>query len=188
MIECLGKPPSAFALYKDRKRKEGEHGVTTACTTTESFTDKRHHIITDTPELTDVSKNMTTGALHVDTVPIMIPADGNSTTAIAKDNHKASGIQGWIRQHPRSINLLGVKQTRIGANKMDCDTGGYKQERYNETPNDVRSMSTKIGWNEFFTKVKDVITDLVNRLQTKGLCPTVMKRCQRPQGRSRIQQ
>ena len=62
---------------------------------------------------------------------------------------------------------------------MDCDTAGYAQERYNETPNEVKSMSIKIDWKELFANVKDLITDLVNRLQTKGLCLTVMKRCRR---------
>ena len=45
---------------------------------------------------------------------IMVPADGNFTTAIAKGNHKAGEIQGQTRQHSRLINLLGVKQT------LDC--------------------------------------------------------------------
>merc|ERR1712061_422047 len=58
---------------------------------------------------------------------IMVPADGNFTTAIARGNHKAGEIQGQTRQHSRLINLLGVKQICIGVNKMDCDTAGYKQ-------------------------------------------------------------
>lgn len=28
------------------------------------------------------------------------------------------------------INLLGVRQIIIGINKMDCDTAGYSQSRY----------------------------------------------------------
>ena len=49
---------------------------------------------------------------------IMVPADGNFTTAIAKGNHKAGEIQGQTRQHSRLINLLGVKQICIGVNKI----------------------------------------------------------------------
>ena len=85
--------------------------MTIACTTKEFFTDKRHYTIIDKPELRDLIKNMTTSTLQVDMVLIMVPASGNSTTAIAKDNHKAGEFQGWIREYSRSINLLEVKQT-----------------------------------------------------------------------------
>ena len=72
---------------------------------------------------------MITGASQADVALIMVPADGNFTTAIAKGNHKAGEIQGQTRQHSRLINLLGVKQICIGVNKMDCDTAAYKQSR-----------------------------------------------------------
>merc|ERR1711991_687804 len=81
---------------------------------------------------------------------IMVPADGNFTTAIAKGNHKAGEIQGQTRQHSRLINLLGVKQICIGVNKMDCDTAGYKQERYDEISNEMKSMLIKVGWKKDF--------------------------------------
>merc|ERR1719420_687962 len=71
---------------------------------------------------------MITGASQADVALIMVPADGNFTTAIAKGNHKAGEIQGQTRQHSRLINLLGVKQICIGVNKMDCDTAGYKKD------------------------------------------------------------
>ena len=74
----------------------------------------------------------------------------NFTTAIAKGNRKAVEIQGMIRRHSRLINLLGVKQICIGVNKMDCDTAGYKQERYDEISNEMRSMLIKVGWKKDF--------------------------------------
>ena len=77
----------------------------------------------------DFIKNMITGASQADVALIMVPADGNFTTAIAKGNHKAGEIQGQTRHHSRLINLLGVKLICIGVNKMDCDTAGYKQAR-----------------------------------------------------------
>merc|ERR1712160_78543 len=61
-------------------------------------------------------------------------------------NHKAGEIQGQTRQHSRLINLLGVKQIAIGVNKMDCDTAGYKQSRYDEIANEMKSMLVKDGW------------------------------------------
>merc|ERR1712196_614483 len=68
-----------------------------------------------------------------------VPADGNFTTAIARGNHKAGEIQGQTRQHARLINLLGVKQIVIGVNKMDCDTAGYKKDRYDEISAEMAS-------------------------------------------------
>merc|ERR1712135_87824 len=98
----------------------------------------------------DFIKNMITGASQADVALIMVPADGNFTTAIAKGNHKAGEIQGQTRQHSRLINLLGVKQICIGVNKMDCDTAGYKQERYDEISNEMKSMLIKVGWKKDF--------------------------------------
>ena len=66
------------------------------------------------------------------------------------------------------MNLLGGKQTRVGGSKMDCDAEGYKHEGYDETSNEVKSMQNKVGWKGFFAKVKYLITDLLNRLQTKA--------------------
>merc|ERR1719420_1370459 len=93
---------------------------------------------------------MITGASQADVALIMVPADGNFTTAIAKGNHKAGEIQGQTRQHSRLINLLGVKQICIGVNKMDCDTAGYKKERYEEIANEMKSMLIKVGWKKDF--------------------------------------
>ena len=73
----------------------------------------------------------------------MVPADGNFTTAIAKGNHKAGEIQGQTRQHSRLINILGVKQICFGLNKMDRDTAGYKQKRYDEIPNELIKAGLK---------------------------------------------
>merc|ERR1712064_82602 len=65
-------------------------------------------------------------------------------------NHKAGEIQGQTRQHSRLINLLGVKQICVGVNKMDCDTAGYKQARYDEIANEMKSMLVKVGWKKDF--------------------------------------
>merc|ERR1711920_212804 len=100
----------------------------------------------------DFIKNMITGASQADVAMIMVPADGNFTTAIQRGNHKAGEIQGQTRQHSRLINLLGVKQIIIGINKMDCDTAGYKKERYDEIANEMRNMLTKVGWKKDFVE------------------------------------
>jgi elongation factor 1-alpha len=80
----------------------------------------------------------------------MVPADGNFTTAIQKGDAKAGEIHGQTRQHARILNLLGVKQLIIGINKMDCDTAGYKEERYNEIRDEMRNMLIRVGWKKDF--------------------------------------
>merc|ERR1711975_122787 len=127
-----------------------ERGVTIACTTKEFYTEKWHYTIIDAPGHRDFIKNMITGASQADCSLIMVPADGNFTTAIAKCNHKAGEIQGQTRQHARLINLLGVKQICIGVNKMDCDVAGYKQARYDEIGNEMKSTLIKVGWKKDF--------------------------------------
>merc|ERR1712088_112375 len=146
--ERLGKGSFAFAFYMDRQKEERERGVTIACTTKEFYTEKWHYTIIDAPGHRDFIKNMITGASQADVALIMVPADGNFTTAIAKGNHKAGEIQGQTRQHSRLINLLGVKQIAIGVNKMDCDTAAYKQSRYDEIANEMKNMLVKVGWRK----------------------------------------
>jgi elongation factor 1-alpha len=82
----------------------------------------------------------------------MVPADGNFTTAIQTGNHKAGEVQGQTRQHARLINLLGVKQLVVGVNKMDCATAGYKQARYEEIRNEMKSMLVKVGWKKDYVE------------------------------------
>ena len=94
--ECSRMPSftllSAFDM--DRQKKEREHGVTTVHTQEEFRTDKRHHTIIIASEYQDFTKNMTTNTLQVHVAFIMTTADGNSTVAIVKNNHKAVEIQG----------------------------------------------------------------------------------------------
>jgi len=160
--ERLGKASFAFAFFMDRQKEERERGVTIACTTKEFYTDKWHYTIIDAPGHRDFIKNMITGASQADVALIMVPCDGNFTTAIARGNHKAGEIQGQTRQHARLINLLGVKQICVGCNKMDCDTAGYKQSRYEEVSNEMKSMLVKVGWK------KDVVEKQIPYLPISG--------------------
>ena len=88
---------------------------------------------------------MISGAAQADVAVVMVPSDGNFVTAIQRGNHKAGEIQGQTRQHSRLINLLGVKQLIIGVNKMDCDTAGYKKDRYDEISAEMINMLQKVG-------------------------------------------
>jgi len=147
---ALGKSSFAFAFYMDRQKEERERGVTIQCTTKEFYTTKWHYTIIDAPGHRDFIKNMISGAAQADVCLLMVPADGNFTTAIQKGDHKAAEIQGQTRQHARLINLLGVKQLIVGVNKMDSDTAGYKKERYDEIANEMKHMLVRVGWKDSF--------------------------------------
>ena len=94
----LGKSSFAFAFYMDRQKEERERGVTISCTTKEFFTDNFHYTIIDAPGHRDFIKNMISGAAQADVCLLMVPADGNFTTAIQKGDHKANEVQ--VRPHP----------------------------------------------------------------------------------------
>jgi elongation factor 1-alpha len=144
--ERLGKGSFAFAFYMDRQKEERERGVTISCTTKEFFTTTKHYTVIDAPGHRNFIKNMITGASQADVALLMVPADGNFTTAIARGNAKAGEVQGQTRQHALLINLLGVKQLLVGINKMDADLAGYKQTRYNEIKEEMERMLTRVGW------------------------------------------
>jgi len=151
--DALGKSSFAFAFYMDRQKEERARGVTISCTTKEFFTDKWHYTIIDAPGHRDFIKNMISGAAQADVCLLMVPADGNFTTAIQKGDHKAGEIQGQTRQHARLLNLLGVKQLVVGVNKMDTDTAGpYGQARFDEIATEMRDMLVKTGWKPDFVK------------------------------------
>ena len=151
--ETLGKSSFAFAFYMDRAKEERERGVTIACTTKEFFTDRWHYTIIDAPGHRDFIKNMISGAAQADVAVLMVPADGNFTTAIQKGDHKAGEVQGQTRQHARLINLLGVKQIVVGVNKMDCDVAKYSKERYDEIANEMKNTLVKVGLKGFRVRV-----------------------------------
>jgi elongation factor 1-alpha len=150
--KVLGKESFAFAFYMDKSKEERARGVTIACTTKEFYTTSYHYTIVDAPGHRDFIKNMISGASQADVALLMVPSDGNFTAAIARGNHKLGEVQGQTRQHARLINLLGVKQLIVGINKMDCDTAGYKQERYTEIKDEMASMLVKVGWKKEFVK------------------------------------
>lgn len=148
--KALGKDSFAFAFYMDKSKEERARGVTIACTTKEFFTDSYHYTIIDAPGHRDFIKNMITGASQADVGLLMVPADGNFITSIAKGDHKAGQVQGQTRQHARLLNLLGVKQLIVGVNKMDCDVAKYGKERFTEIKNEVTGMLVKVGWKKGF--------------------------------------
>jgi len=146
--ETMGKASFAFAFYMDKSKEERARGVTIACTTKEFYTESYHYTIIDAPGHRDFIKNMISGASQADVAMLMIPADGNFTTALQKGNHKKGQIQGQSRQHAQLIKLLGVKQLIVGINKMDCKNAGYKQTRYDEIAAEAKNVLKKLGWKK----------------------------------------
>jgi elongation factor 1-alpha len=144
----LGKDSFAFAFYMDTQKEEQERGITITCTTKEFFTDKYHYTIVDCPGHRDFIRNMISGASQVDVSLLMVPADGNFATAIAKGDHKSGEVQGQTRQHARLLNLLGVKQIIVCINKMDEKTVNYSKERYEEVRNEMTDMLSKVGYKK----------------------------------------
>merc|ERR1711935_691554 len=145
----IGKGSFAFAFYMDTQKDERERGVTIKCTTKEFFTTDYHYSVIDAPGHRDFIKNMISGAAQADVGILMVPADGNFTTAIQKGDHKQGIVQGQTRQHARLISLLGVKQLIVGVNKMDADLA-----RYNEIRDEMKSMLVKVGWPKGFVEKK----------------------------------
>merc|ERR1711881_455593 len=151
--QALGKLSFAFAFYMDRCKEERARGVTIQCTTKEFFTEKWHYTVIDAPGHRDFIKNMISGAAQADVALLMVPADGNFTTAIQKGNHKQGLVRGQTRQHARLLNLLGVKQVIVGVNKMDSDPAGpYKIERYTEIRDEMKNMMIRVGWKKSFVE------------------------------------
>merc|ERR1712100_310571 len=156
--EKLGKGSFAFAFYMDTQKDERERGVTIKCTTKEFFTDRYHYSIIDAPGHRDFIKNMISGAAQADVGVLMVPADGNFVVAIQKGDHKAGEVQGQTRQHARLINLLGVKQLIVCVNKMDAEPSAcYKQARYDEIKDEMKSMLIKVGWPKPFIEKRTPI-------------------------------
>lgn len=148
----LGKSSFAFAFYMDRQKEERARGVTIVCTTKDFYTETKHFTVLDCPGHRDYISNYLSGASQADAAVLLVPADGNFTTSIAKENHKAGVIQGQSRQHAMLFNLLGIKQLIVGVNKMDADVAKYSQERFKEIRNEVVNMLSKIGWKKDFVK------------------------------------
>jgi elongation factor 1-alpha len=146
----LNKSSFAFAFYMDRQKDERERGVTISCTTKEFFTATKHYTIIDAPGHRDFIKNMITGSSQADVALLLVPADGNFVTSIAKGNIKAGEVQGQTRQHALLVNLLGVKQLIVGVNKMDCDVAKYGIDRFNEIKDEMIGMLAKVGWKKQF--------------------------------------
>jgi len=150
--KTLGKDSFFYAFFLDKQKEERERGITISCATKEFFTPNYHYTIIDAPGHRDFIKNFMSGAASADVGLLLLPADGNFITSLAKGNHREGEVQGQTRQHARLLNLLGIKQLIVGVNKMDSDTAKYSLERFNEVKEEVLNMLGQVGWNKVFIK------------------------------------
>jgi len=146
--ERLGKASFAFAFFMDTQKEERERGVTIACQTKEFYTPNYHYTIIDAPGHKDFIKNMITGASQADVAVVMVPADGNFITSVAKGSHKEGVVQGQTRQHALLLKLLGIKQLIVCVNKMDEKQAGYREERFTEIKTEMQRMLKQVGWTK----------------------------------------
>jgi elongation factor 1-alpha len=150
--QTIGKASFHFAFFLDKQKEERARGITISCATKEFFTPTYHYTIIDAPGHRDFIKNFMSGAASADVGLLLLPADGNFITSIAKGNHKEGEVQGQTRQHARLLNLLGIKQLIVAVNKMDSDSAKYSEERFNEVKEEVGNMLAQVGWNKVFLK------------------------------------
>jgi len=69
---------------------------------------------------------------------------GISGCLLCAGNLHRVGILCQTRQPSWLISLLGEKQTCIGEKKIDCDTAGCTQTRFDESTNEAKSLLVKI--------------------------------------------
>lgn len=150
--EDMGKSSFCYAFFLDKTKEERQRGITIVCTTKEFFTPNYHYTIIDAPGHRDFMKNMISGASQADVAVLMVPADGNFATALAKGDHKAGEIKGQTREHARILNLLGVKQLVVCVNKMDSDVAHYSKERFIEVKDEMINTLIKVGWPKTFVE------------------------------------
>lgn len=144
--EACGKSSFKYAFYTDNSKEERERGITINATVKEFFTDNYHYTILDCPGHRDFMKNMISGSSQADIGVLIVPADGNFATSLAKGDKKAGEVKGQSREHARILNLLGCKQLVVCINKMDEQSAGYRKERYDEIKSEIVNTLTRVGW------------------------------------------
>merc|ERR1711991_836849 len=137
--ERLGKSSFAFAFYMDTQKEERERGVTIACQTKEFYTPKYHYTIIDAPGHKDFVKNMITGASQADVAVVMVPADGNFITAVAKGNHKEERFNEIKTEMQRMLVQVGWTKDEVQKQIPVIPISGWKGDN-------LLNKSEAMGW------------------------------------------
>jgi len=136
----MGKSSFKYAWVLDKLKAERERGITIDIALWKFESNKYVFTIIDAPGHRDFIKNMITGTSQADVAMLVVSSGrGEFETGISET--------GQTREHALLAFTLGVKQMIVCVNKMDSDSVGYSQDRYNEIKEEVSGYLKRIGYN-----------------------------------------
>jgi elongation factor 1-alpha len=132
-------PCTKFAWILDGLKAEREGSKTVDLSLWKLKSSKYDYTIIDTPGHRDYVKNMITGTSQADASLLIIDASiGNFEHGMGKD--------GQTREHALLAYALGVRRMIVCINKMDDDSVGYGEGRYNHVKETVSKCLRKVGY------------------------------------------
>ena len=118
-----------FALLVDGLQAEREQGITIDVAYRFFTTENRKFIVVDAPGHEQYTRNMATGASHVDAAVILIDA--------------RKGVLTQTKRHTYIAHLVGIKQVVLAVNKMDLV--GYSGIQFEAIKEDYLSFAKQVG-------------------------------------------
>jgi len=120
-----------FALLVDGLQAEREQGITIDVAYRFFTTDNRKFIVVDAPGHEQYTRNMATGASHVDAAVILIDA--------------RKGVLTQTKRHTYIAHLVGIKQVILAVNKMDLV--GFSGIQFEAIKQDYLAFAKDVGLN-----------------------------------------
>ena len=120
-----------FSLLVDGLSAEREQGITIDVAYRFFATPRRKFIVADTPGHEQYTRNMATGASHVDLGVVLIDA--------------RKGVLVQTRRHSFILSQLGVKHVVLVVNKIDLI--GYEQEVFDRIAAEYRQFADQLGFS-----------------------------------------
>lgn len=124
-----------LSLFTDGLRAEREQGITIDVAYKYFSTSKRKFIIADVPGHTQYTRNMVTGATHVELAIILIDA--------------CYGVVEQTQRHSLILGLLNIPNIILAINKMDLVN--YDQQIYQSIISEYQVIAKKVGLNKIDT-------------------------------------
>jgi bifunctional enzyme CysN/CysC len=120
-----------FSLLVDGLSAEREQGITIDVAYRFFATPRRKFIVADTPGHEQYTRNMATGASHVDLGVVLVDA--------------RKGLLVQTRRHSFILSQLGVKHVVLVVNKIDLV--GYEQEAFDRIAAEYRQFADQLGFS-----------------------------------------
>jgi elongation factor 1-alpha len=137
--EEMGKGSFKYAWVLDKLKAERERGITIDIALWKFESAMSVFTIIDAPGHRDFIKNMITGTSQADVAILMIASpSGEFESGWSKD--------GQTREHALLAFTMGVKQMIVCCNKMDAAGADYKEARFNEIQDEVKSYLKQVGY------------------------------------------